>query len=72
LLLIHSSVCGEQATLDALSRGGLDAGVIFRHRGPLGPRLRARAAWLRERGLLLDDDQEEVIIVKAIGSLIAG
>jgi hypothetical protein len=46
--------------------------VIFRHRGPLGPRLRARAAWLRERGLLLDDDQEEVIIVKAIGSLIAG
>jgi release factor glutamine methyltransferase len=72
LLLIHSSVCGEQATLDALAGGGLDAEVIFRHRGPLGPRLQPRADWLRQRGLLLDGDQEEVIVVKAIGSMRGG
>ena len=65
-------MCGEQATLETLARGGLDAHVIFRHRGPLGPRLAARAGWLRDRGLLLEGDQEEVIVVKAIGSMRAG
>ncbi|MBV9413501.1 MAG: methyltransferase [Solirubrobacterales bacterium] len=65
LLLIHSSVCGEQETLEALTAGGLEPSVIFRHRGPLGPRLAARADWLRERGLLLDGDQEEMIIFRA-------
>jgi release factor glutamine methyltransferase len=70
--LIHSSVSGERETLEALSASGLQAGVIFRQRGPLGPRLAARADWLRKRGLLLDGDQEEVIIVRAIGSPRAG
>ncbi|MBV8997877.1 MAG: methyltransferase, partial [Solirubrobacterales bacterium] len=65
LLLIHSSVCGEQETLEALDAGGLESSVIFRHRGPLGPRLAARADWLRASGLLLDHDQEEVIIFRA-------
>jgi len=68
VLLIQSSVCGERETLEALSAAGLRAEVILRHRGPLGPRLAARADWLRERGLLLDGDQEEMIIVRAIGS----
>jgi release factor glutamine methyltransferase len=72
LLLIHSSVCGERETIDALSAGGLEAGVIFRHRGPLGPRLRARADWLRAQGLLLGGDEEELIVVRAIGSARAG
>lgn len=65
LLLIHSSVCGEQETISALSRGGLRTSVVFRHRGPLGSRLRTRADWLREQGLLLANDQEDVIIVRA-------
>jgi release factor glutamine methyltransferase len=68
LLLTHSSVCGELQTLDALSAQGLQTSVIFRHRGPLGPRLRARAGWLRERGLLLDDDEEELLVIRAIAS----
>jgi release factor glutamine methyltransferase len=72
LLLIHSSVCGEGETLDQLSAHGLAAEVVFRHRGPLGDRLRARADWLRARGLLLEDDQEELIIFRAIGSRAAG
>jgi release factor glutamine methyltransferase len=66
LLLIHSSVCGERQTLEALSARGLEARVIFRERGPLGPLLAARARWLRSQGLLLPGDQEEVLIVRAV------
>jgi release factor glutamine methyltransferase len=65
LLLVHSSVCGERETLDALSAAGLQASVVDRHRGPLGPRLSARAAWLRERGLLSEDGTEELLIFRA-------
>ena len=65
VLIVHSSVCGERETLDRLSAHGLSAEVVFRHRGPLGPRLRARADWLRAQGMLLPGDQEEVIIVRA-------
>ena len=65
LLLIHSSVCGERETFQALTAGDLEPSVIFRHRGPLGPRLAARADWLRQCGSLLDGDQEEVIIFRA-------
>jgi len=72
LLLVHSSVCGESETLEALSAGGLRADVVFRHRGPLGPRLAARADYLREAGMLLPGDQEDVIVVRAIGSRAAG
>lgn len=72
LLLVHSSVCGERETLDALSARGLQSDVVFRHRGPLGPTLTARADYLRSQGMLLPGDQEDVIIVRAIGSRAAG
>lgn len=65
LLLIHSSVCGERETLDALRAGGLEPSVVDRRRGPLGPLLAARKDWLRERGLLLEGDEEELLIVRA-------
>ena len=68
LLLVHSSVCGEPATIDALSAQGLSAGVVLRHRGPLGPLLQARADWLRAEGLLLPGDQEDMIVVRATRS----
>lgn len=64
LLLVHSAVCGEQATIDALNRSGLEAEVAFRHVGELGPRLRERAGWLRQTGLLRGD-RDEVIVVRA-------
>lgn len=63
LLLVHSAVCGEEETLDALRRGGLEAEVVFRHLGSLGPRMRERAHWLRERGLL-ERGQDEVLIIR--------
>jgi len=72
LLLVHSSVCGERDTLDALSARGLEAEVAYRHRGPLGPILQTRVDWLRSQGMLMSDDQEDVIVVRAIGSRAAG
>ena len=47
LLLTHSSVCGESATITALERAGLATDVIVRHEGPLGPLLADRAEDLR-------------------------
>lgn len=65
LLLVHSSVCGERETVQALSTQGLGTEVVFRHRGALGPRLRARVDWLRAQGMLLAGDEEEIIVFRA-------
>jgi release factor glutamine methyltransferase len=65
LLLVCSTVCGETATLAALRAGGLIPSVAARHRGGLGPRLTARSDWLRQSGLLLPGDEEEILIVRA-------
>ena len=65
LLLVHSAVCGERETLAALSREGLQAGVVARECGPLGPRLGARADWLFEQGLLAADALEEILVIRA-------
>lgn len=63
VLLVQSTICGEQETLEALHRGGLQTDVVFRHVGPLGPRMRERAGWLRQMGVL-SDDRDEVIVVR--------
>jgi release factor glutamine methyltransferase len=65
LLLVHSSLCGEGATVEALKRHGLETEVIARHRGPLGVRGRSRAAMLRKRGLLSQGDCEELVVFRA-------
>lgn len=65
LLLVHSSVCGEQQTLDALAGAGLEPAVAARDRGPLGPMLRARAVWLRAHGMLRERDEEEMLVFSA-------
>jgi release factor glutamine methyltransferase len=64
LLLVHSVICDEGQTLAALRAAGLESSVVGRHRGPLGPLMRERAAWLRRQGLLAGEDSEEVIIVR--------
>ena len=63
LLLVHSSVCGEDATLRRLADRGLAATVIDRRRGALGPLLHAQAARLERRGLLAEGKREEELIV---------
>jgi release factor glutamine methyltransferase len=69
LLLTYSTVCDEPKTLDALRLGGLHPEVVVRSRGPLGPRLSARVGWLREQGLLLAGDEEEILVVRASASI---
>ncbi|HEX7301117.1 MAG TPA: HemK2/MTQ2 family protein methyltransferase [Solirubrobacteraceae bacterium] len=67
LLLVHSELCGTDATLDALRAGGLAAQVFRRHHGALGPLLRARAPQLEARGLLAPGQRdEEVVVVRAV------
>jgi release factor glutamine methyltransferase len=65
LVLVHSSLCGERATLAQLAAAGLEPAVLARRRGPLGPLLRARAERLRARGLLRDGQDEEELLVLA-------
>jgi release factor glutamine methyltransferase len=68
VLIIHSALCGTDATLDALRHAGLAAQVVERHHGALGPLLRARAPQLEARGLLAPGQRdEEVIVVRGAG-----
>jgi release factor glutamine methyltransferase len=64
LLLVHSSVCGEQQTRDALREQSLEVSLVQRERGALGPLLRSRASLLRAKGLL-QDDWEEMLVFRA-------
>ncbi|MFJ9905613.1 HemK2/MTQ2 family protein methyltransferase [Streptomyces sp. NPDC101152] len=66
LLMVHSALSGPDRTLDHLRAAGLKASVTGRRRIALGPVLRGREGWLRERGLLAaDDEKEELVIVRA-------
>jgi release factor glutamine methyltransferase len=66
LLVVHSSLCGTDATLASLRDRGLRADVALRHHGSLGPLLRARAAQLESRDLLAPGQrEEEVVVVRA-------
>jgi release factor glutamine methyltransferase len=64
LLLVHSSICSEQATVEALVGQSFDVRVLARSRGPLGRRMRERAPTLRARGLLSDRDSEDLVVVR--------
>ncbi|MCZ4095352.1 methyltransferase [Streptomyces sp. SID13666] len=66
LLLVHSDLCGTEATLRRLSLAGMRATVSERALVPFGPVLRSRLPWLRERGLIADSqDREELVIIRA-------
>jgi release factor glutamine methyltransferase len=63
LLVVHSELCGTDATLDGLRAAGLDPQVVARHRGPLGPLMRDRVDHLRRRGVLAPGQTEEEVVV---------
>lgn len=63
LLLVQSSVSGLDATLAALTKTGLDARVIERRRGPLGPLVAARAEALEALGVLRPGERQEDLLV---------
>lgn len=65
LLLLQSSISDDRTTADDLRSRGFEVTVAARHRGPLGALGRARATTLRERGLLLEEDGEEIVILRA-------
>ena len=65
LLMVHSSVCGVDATLHGLRAAGLEPAELRRQRGPLGGLLGARAGELRQRGLLAPgQDTEDVVVLE--------
>jgi release factor glutamine methyltransferase len=65
LLVTHSSVNGEQRTLDHMRDAGLEPAVLKRRRGPLGPLLAARAPALERAGLIEPGVREEDVLVVA-------
>jgi release factor glutamine methyltransferase len=65
LLVTHSSVNGEDATLERMRAAGLEPAVAERRRGALGPLLAARAPRLEARGLLAPGERSEDLLVVA-------
>jgi release factor glutamine methyltransferase len=65
LMVTHSSVNGEHATLELMRAAGLSPVVLERRRGPLGPLLAARASALEASGLLAPGVREEDLLVVA-------
>jgi release factor glutamine methyltransferase len=63
VLLVHSSLCGTEATCAALERAGLRASVVARSREPFGPVMRARARWFERQGLIGPGEREEELVV---------
>lgn len=64
LMVVHSSLIGEERTVEHFQRVGLtDVRVVERHRGPLGPLMVAQ----QEAGNLPADVQEEdVVIIRGV------
>ncbi|MFE9928414.1 HemK2/MTQ2 family protein methyltransferase [Streptomyces sp. NPDC005533] len=66
LLLVHSGMCGAEATVDRLAGAGLAAEVTARASVPWGPVLRSRRAWLQDRGLAGEAEEwEELVVIRA-------
>jgi release factor glutamine methyltransferase len=63
VLIVQSSLSGEAATLEQLGASGLEAKVLGRRRGGLGPIVSARAEELEARGLLAPGERAEELLV---------
>jgi release factor glutamine methyltransferase len=65
LLVTHSSVNGEEESLERMRDAGLEPSVLERRRGPLGPLLAARRRHLEANGLLEPGLAEEDLLILA-------
>ncbi|MEA2307977.1 MAG: release factor glutamine methyltransferase [Thermoleophilaceae bacterium] len=63
LLLVQSSLCGTDTTLDRLAAAGLEARVVRRERGPLGPLMLARVDELERLGVIEPGQRDEEVVV---------
>jgi release factor glutamine methyltransferase len=61
----HSSVNGEDETLERMAAAGLDPEVLERRRGPLGALLRARRDDMEARGLIAPGQADEDLLIVA-------
>jgi release factor glutamine methyltransferase len=64
VLIVHSAVCGEQQSLEALAAHGLRACVAHRQRGRFGPLMQARFAWMDQQGVLPESRLEDMLVVR--------
>ncbi|MYS20528.1 release factor glutamine methyltransferase [Streptomyces sp. DvalAA-14] len=66
LLMVHSGLCGVEASLGRLRDAGLQCSVTGRARVPFGPVLTERLPWLRAQGLVgPDEEEEELVVIRA-------
>ena len=65
VLMVVSSLTGEDETLRALRAGRLEPEVVDRRRGPIGPLVSARVEMLERRGILGPGEREEDMLVIA-------
>jgi release factor glutamine methyltransferase len=63
ILIVHSSLCGTDATLARLGAAGLEADVVASERGPLGPLMLARIEQLEASGALAPGEREEDVVI---------
>lgn len=63
VLLVFSTLCGVERTLDQLAAAGLEASVVARSMEPFGPVMTARAAMLEERGVIAPGQRHEELVV---------
>ncbi|NUS45364.1 MAG: methyltransferase [Mycobacteriaceae bacterium] len=62
-LIVHSALCEVDRSLRLLREHNLKAAVVARSTTEFGPVMRARAAWLRDRGLIANGQHEEGLVV---------
>ncbi len=66
VLLVHSSLIGDDVTLDRLRAAGLvDVRVLERHRGPIGPLMQEQQ---RAGNIPADVDEEDVVVIRALAA----
>ncbi|MFF3728398.1 HemK2/MTQ2 family protein methyltransferase [Streptomyces erythrochromogenes] len=66
LLMVHSGLCGAEATVSLLTRMGLIADIAARVCVPWGPVLRSRRTWLEDQGLVAPaEEREELVMIRA-------
>jgi release factor glutamine methyltransferase len=63
LLIVHSDLCGVDATCALLRARGLTPTVVARARQAYGPVMRSRAQWFERRGLARTGQREEELVV---------
>ncbi len=65
VLVVQSTIIGEEATLARLGAGRLSAEVVERREGPLGPLMEGRREHLEAQGMLAPGQRtEELLIIR--------